>query len=60
MDAALHQRRRMISAHLDSALIREYNVRSLPVRKGDTVKIVRGSKDLKGTENKVASIDLGE
>ena len=59
MDAAHHQRRRMISAHLDSSLIREYNVRSLPVRKGDTVKVVRGSKDLKGTENKVASIDLG-
>ncbi|UCE91249.1 MAG: 50S ribosomal protein L24 [Methanobacteriota archaeon] len=60
MDAPFHRRRRMVSAHLDSPLIREYNVRSLPVRKGDTVKIIRGSRDIKGTENKVASVDLGE
>jgi large subunit ribosomal protein L24 len=57
-EAPLHRRRRMVSAHLDSALMREYNIRSVPVRKGDTVKIVRGSSDLKGSENKVASIDL--
>jgi len=57
-EAPLHKRRRMVSAHLDSALMREYNIRSVPVRKGDTVRIVRGSSDLKGSENKVASIDL--
>ncbi len=57
-DAPLHRRRRMVSAHLDSALMREYNVRSVPVRKGDTVKVVRGAQDIKGSENKVASIDL--
>jgi large subunit ribosomal protein L24 len=57
-DAPLHKRRRMVSAHLDSTLMREYNVRSVPVRKGDTVKVIRGSKDIKGSENKVASIDL--
>jgi len=57
-EASLHKRRRMVSAHLDSVLMREYNKRSVPVRKGDTVKIVRGSTDLKGSENKVASIDL--
>lgn len=56
--APLHRRRRMVAAHLDPALIREYNVRSLPVRKGDTVKVVRGSSALKGSENKVASVDL--
>jgi large subunit ribosomal protein L24 len=59
-NAALHQRRRMVSAHLDSALMREYNVRSVPVRKGDTVKVVRGAQDLKGSENKVASVDLNK
>jgi large subunit ribosomal protein L24 len=57
-EAPLHKRRRMVSAHLDSALMREYNIRSVPIRKGDTVRIVRGSSDLKGSENKVASIDL--
>jgi large subunit ribosomal protein L24 len=57
-EAPLHRKHRMISAHLDAALIREYNVRSLPVRKGDTVKIIRGTKDIKASEAKVASIDL--
>jgi large subunit ribosomal protein L24 len=56
--APLHKRRRMVAAHLDSSLMREYNVRSLPVRKGDTVKVVRGASEIKGAENKVASIDL--
>ncbi len=57
-EAPLHKRRRMVSAHLDSVLMREYNIRSVPVRKGDTVRVVRGSNDLKGSENKVASVDL--
>jgi large subunit ribosomal protein L24 len=57
-DAPLHKRKRMVSAHLDSGLMSEYNVRSLPVRKGDTVKIVRGAEDYKTSEAKVASVDL--
>jgi len=57
-EAPLHKKRRMISAHLDSALMSEYNVRSLPVRKGDTVKIIRGSEDFKASEAKVASVDV--
>jgi large subunit ribosomal protein L24 len=36
----------------------EYNVRSIPVRKGDTVRMIRGAQDLKKTEAKVASVDL--
>jgi large subunit ribosomal protein L24 len=58
VDAPLHKRRRMVAAHLDSQLMREYSIRAVPVRKGDTVKVVRGASDIKGTENKVASIDL--
>jgi large subunit ribosomal protein L24 len=57
-DAPLHMKKRMVSAHLDSALISEYNIRSLPVRKGDTVRILRGMKDFKASEAKVASVDL--
>lgn len=57
-EASLHIKKRWVSAHLDSALMSEYNVRSLPVRKGDTVKIIRGAKDFKATEAKVASVDL--
>lgn len=57
-NAPLHKRKRMISAHLDTPLITEYNVRSLPVRKGDTVKVLRGNKDFKSSEAKVARVDL--
>jgi large subunit ribosomal protein L24 len=57
-EAPLHKKKRMVAAHLDSALMSEYNVRSLPVKKGDTVKIVRGAKDFKASEAKVASVDL--
>jgi large subunit ribosomal protein L24 len=57
-NAPLHKKRRMVSAHLDSALMKEYNVRSVAVRKGDTVRVIRGDKDFKASESKVASIDL--
>nr|AJS13218.1 50S ribosomal protein L24 [uncultured archaeon] len=56
--APLHMKKRMVSAHLDASLISEYNIRSLPVRKGDTVKVLRGMKDFKTSEAKVASVDL--
>ena len=56
--APLHMKKRMVSAHLDASLISEYNIRSLPVRKGDTVKVLRGMKDFKTSEAKVASGDL--
>jgi large subunit ribosomal protein L24 len=57
-NAPLHMKKRMVSAHLDSALMKEYNVRSLPVRKGDTVRVIRGDKDFKVSEAKVANVDL--
>jgi large subunit ribosomal protein L24 len=59
-EAPIHKKKRMVSAHLDSALMSEYNVRSIPVRKGDTVKLLRGSEDFKTSEAKVASVDLKE
>ncbi len=57
-NAPLHQRKRMVSAHLDSALMKEYNVRSVAVRKGDTVRVIRGDKEFKASEAKVANVDL--
>ncbi len=59
-EASLHKKKRMVSAHLDSVLMSEYNVRSMPVRKGDTVKILRGSPEFRTGEAKVASVDLKE
>ncbi len=57
-NAPLHKKRRMVVAHLDVPLMKEYNVRSLTVRKGDTVKVIRGSEDFKSGEAKVASVDM--
>jgi large subunit ribosomal protein L24 len=57
-NAPLHKKKRMVAVHLISSLMSEYNVRSVPVRKGDTVKIIRGAEDLKKSEAKVASVDL--
>ncbi len=55
-DAPLHVRRKFMSAPLSRALREKYQRRSFPVRKGDTVQIMRG--DDKGTEGKVRSVDL--
>jgi large subunit ribosomal protein L24 len=53
--APLHLRRKMISAHLSKELREQYKRRSLPLRKGDEVKVMRG--EFKGTIGKVIKID---
>ncbi len=47
-------RRIMMSSHLSKDLRDKYDVRAMPVRKGDSVKIMRG--DFKGREGKVATV----
>ena len=54
--APLHRRQKLMSAHLSEELQEEYGKRSLPVRKGDTVRILRG--DFKGHEGVVEKVDL--
>lgn len=54
-NAPIHRRRKMIASHLAEDLMLKYNKRSVPVKKGDTVKIIRGG--LKGHVGKVASVD---
>jgi large subunit ribosomal protein L24 len=51
-----HQKRKAISAHLVEELLLKYDKRSLPVIKGDTVKVMRGS--YKGHEDKIAQVDV--
>ncbi|KYK27519.1 MAG: hypothetical protein AYK23_05880 [Candidatus Proteinoplasmatales archaeon SG8-5] len=51
-----HYRRRYISSHLSDALIKEYNVRTMPVRKGDVVRVVRGNEEFKDKECIVTDI----
>ena len=55
-NAPLHRRRKWLAAHLDEPLLLKYDRRSLPVIKGDTVKIMRGI--FKGHVNKVIKVDV--
>jgi len=41
-NATLHIKHKFLSAHLSKDLMKKHSTRSLPVRKGDTVKIIRG------------------
>ncbi len=55
-NAPLHKRRKWISTHLEENLLLKYDKRSVPVIKGDTVRVMRGS--FKGHEDKVAHINI--
>jgi len=53
-NAPLHIKRKFLSAHLSKELRKKYGKRSVPVRKGDEVKIMKGQfKGMKGTVTKV-------
>jgi len=54
--APLHVRQKMVAATLSKELRKELGRRSLPVRKGDRVKIMRGK--FRGKEGVVARVDL--
>lgn len=54
--APLHQRHKKLASHLAEPLLVKYNRRSMPVVKGDTVRVLRGA--YRGHEDKVASVDL--
>ena len=51
-NAPSHIRRKLLAAPLSSGLRERYGARSFPVKKGDTVKILRG--DFSGIEGKVS------
>ncbi|CEG11342.1 50S ribosomal protein L24P [groundwater metagenome] len=54
-NAALHVRHRMLAGHLSEELSNKYARRSLPIRKKDAVKIMRG--DYKGKEGEVTKVN---
>ncbi len=54
-NASKHVKAKMLSAHLSGELRDKYKRRSFPIRKGDTVKIVRG--DFKGFSGTVLAVD---
>lgn len=54
--APLHLKRKLLSANLDKSLRERYQKRSFSLRKGDTVKIMRGS--FKGKTGKIENVDV--
>jgi large subunit ribosomal protein L24 len=55
-NAPLHKKRKWIAAHLAENLLLKYDRRSLPVVKGDTVKVMRGN--FRGHEDKIAKVNV--
>ena len=54
--APLHLRRKFVSGHLSKELRQQYKRRSLPLRSGDEVEIMKGG--YAGKSGKVARVDL--
>jgi len=54
--APLHKRQKLMSAPLSPELREKFGIRNLPVRKGDTVRVMRGT--WAGHEGKVVRVDL--
>ncbi|MEM0437822.1 MAG: 50S ribosomal protein L24 [Candidatus Micrarchaeia archaeon] len=54
--APLHRRQDMVSAHLSKELRKVVGKRTMRVRKGYSVKVLRGEN--RGKEGKVTSVDL--
>jgi len=57
-NAPAHKRHKLMAAPLSKELATSKGAKTLPVRKGDTVRIKRG--DHKGFEGKVSRVDLKE
>ena len=55
-NAPKHKRQKMMKAHLSDELYGKYGLRSLTIRKGDVVKVMRGK--FKGHEGKVVRVNL--
>ncbi|MEM3112816.1 MAG: 50S ribosomal protein L24 [Candidatus Pacearchaeota archaeon] len=55
-NAPLHKKLKMMGAHLSKELRKKYGKRSLPLRKGDEVKILRG--EFKKKTGKVSMVDI--
>ena len=56
LNAPLHLKRNFVAAHLAPELKDRYNARSIPLREGDTVKVMKG--EFAGLIGKVNRVDL--
>src|SRR4030065_2537687 len=57
-NAPAHLRHKIMSAPLSPELVKSRGAKTLPVRKGDTIRIMRGEH--KGFEGKIQRVDLSE
>src|SRR3990170_2373823 len=57
-NAPAHLRHKIMSAPLSPELVKSRGAKTLPVRKGDTIRIMRG--DHKGFEGKIQRVDLSD
>jgi large subunit ribosomal protein L24 len=57
-NAPMHVKHKLIGASLSKELKKEHGIRSIPVRKGDTVKIETGN--FKGKSGKVTKVSLAK
>jgi large subunit ribosomal protein L24 len=57
-NAPAHLKRKQLSVRLSKDLTKKHNKRSLPARKGDRAKIVRGS--FRGKDGKVDGVDINK
>ena len=55
-NAPVHVKRKMLSAHLNDDLSKQYGRRSARVVVGDTVIVARGAEGIRGVEGKVLSV----
>ena len=58
INAPLHVRGRFLNVHLSKELGKQYNKRSIRIRKGDGVKILRG--EFRNKTGKVERVDLNK
>ncbi|WP_338601096.1 50S ribosomal protein L24 [Sulfolobus tengchongensis] len=51
----LHQRKKLLVARVSDDIANQYSIKRIAVRKGDTVRVVRGEQE--GKEGKVVDVD---
>ncbi len=57
-DKPLHMKQQCLASHLDKKLAKQLEKRSIPIRKGDTMKVMRGG--MKGKSGKITGVNYGK
>jgi len=55
-NAPVHVKSKTVAAHLSAELREKHGIRSVRVCRGDTVVVMRGNEDIRGTEGKVVEV----